>query len=63
MKTGIILLVAMLAGCSGWSKPGGTEQEFNRDQYECERDAAAQHDSTMAFYMKRRCMQLKGWRD
>jgi uncharacterized lipoprotein YajG len=42
MKTVIALLVgmALLAGCATqakitWNKPGATQEEFNRDVYEC----------------------------
>ena len=40
---GLGVVVAALVGCSGpmWIiPPGGTDQQFRRDSYECERDAA-----------------------
>jgi hypothetical protein len=36
-----LVLCLMVAGCGPmiWDKPGGTQADYNRDNYECERDA------------------------
>ncbi len=40
------LLILMLAGCSmTYTKPGLTQEEFNRDRYACQRDADAASSS------------------
>jgi len=45
MRQTAAILIASLAVCcascasGGWTKPGGTEQEFNADKYQCEQEA------------------------
>jgi hypothetical protein len=34
----IASMLALTSCASTWSKPGGTQAEFNKDSYECERD-------------------------
>jgi hypothetical protein len=37
-----IALTALLVGCAPvmiWDKPGATQSDYNRDSYECEKDA------------------------
>jgi hypothetical protein len=38
----VLLLCVLLASCANrnitWDKPGGSQQEFDKDKYECERD-------------------------
>lgn len=46
MKVMTIAALALLAGCAGptkWSKPGGSEQQFYADRYECEQQAASSY--------------------
>ena len=58
----IFIILSALAGCTTWTHPSKTEQDYYRDQYECERDAAPQRDPMAAYYMQYRCMQVKGWK-
>lgn len=60
----------MLAGCAQvmWDKPGGTQQTFAADSYECERDARQSGyygGGILAGYNFRafedRCMAARGW--
>ena len=64
------MALALLFGCaeSYWDKYGATEQDFNRDSYECERDArqSGYYGTGLAgslnmqnFYG--RCMVARGW--
>jgi hypothetical protein len=41
MKTKVLLLAFILAGCAPmiWDKSGATQDEFNWDSSECEKDA------------------------
>jgi hypothetical protein len=36
-----LLLVGACASQTIWDKPGGTQADFNRDTYECQKDAYA----------------------
>ena len=41
MRFGPLLTAILLSGCAQpmiWDKPGGTQAEFNQDNYSCERD-------------------------
>jgi hypothetical protein len=66
----IILCAGLLTACAKtWDKPGATEAEFNRDSYECQRDARMAHGSfggglAGQFYMMgfaEQCMGARGW--
>ena len=37
----VVAFVALLSGCGPmiWNKPGVTQAEYNKDSYECEKDA------------------------
>jgi len=41
MKTKVLLLAFILAGCAPmiWDKSGATQDDYNRDSSECEKDA------------------------
>ena len=41
MRLAIAAMVLLLAGCAPmvWLKAGGTAQEFQRDQFECQQEA------------------------
>lgn len=58
----LLLLCPALAGCTTWVHPTKTEADFERDAYECERDAAAVQDPIRLSLMRDRCMRVKGWR-
>lgn len=61
---GTILAVALgLAGCTTWTQPLKTEADFNRDMYDCQRDAAPVQESFRASQMRSACMRVKGWRE
>lgn len=34
-----IISVLLLTGCAVWHKPGATQQDFNQDKYQCERES------------------------
>lgn len=65
------VLVTLTLGCAKdmvWNKPGSTQQDFNVDNYSCERDTRQSgyfgggimgEMNMRAFY--RRCMVAKGW--
>ena len=62
MKLIVIALAVMLSGCGGpYSKPGGSSETFNRDWYECRRDAAAIEDPFRRIDMQDTCIRSKGW--
>ena len=66
-----VLLILMLAGCTmTYTKPGLTQEEFNRDRYECQRAAdaaaagAAVGGTSNPFAARERmqqCMESKGY--
>lgn len=57
-----VLLLLSLSGCTAYyAKPGASAEDFYRDHYECERDAAAVR-ATLTNSMVRRCLAVKGWR-
>lgn len=58
----LVVLLGLAAGCSSaWVKPGGTDTAFQRDRYECEKDATALQSRWEASFMIERCLQTKGW--
>ena len=68
----LLLLVAPLAGCGGpdiWDKAGGTQADFQKDSYACERDArtvAASFGSGLVAAIQgrdffRRCLTAHGY--
>jgi hypothetical protein len=64
MRRALPLLLA-LAGCQTvWvpAEPGTkTQADFQKDAYECERDAAVVRDGFQAAGMRDRCMRVHGW--
>jgi hypothetical protein len=57
-----IAIALLLAGCLGnWVKPGGTNEQFQRDMYDCKRDSAAVEDVFRRISMEDQCMRSKGW--
>lgn len=75
MKKLILLATVLtLAGCAGnkvWTKPGGTEQSFQQDKWECQAQASqmanAMGDPNNPFnaYMvadfTKDCLRMRGW--
>lgn len=63
-KTLLLLIAAMqLSGCAmTWDKAGATQQDFQRDRYECDRDAAQSHrEGFGALALKIECLEAHGW--
>ena len=61
-KTLTLLLTLALAGCAANYKHQTTSASaFERDLYECERDAAPVQDRGRNRQMIDRCMRVKGW--
>lgn len=63
MKLTILLIALAVSGCASWSHPTKSPDQFYSDLNDCERDFAAMQDPLQAFYAKRRCLMVKGWRD
>lgn len=68
MKNILVLAILALAGCaSHWSKPGGTEQQFNADFSQCLAQAGGVGQgndlTSLAIFERVRnmCMIGKGW--
>lgn len=79
MKLAALLLCAVVpAGCTvmySWAKPGASSREFNRDKYDCVREATGYGSSSGAsayggwsdsgprthWPIYNTCMQAKGW--
>ncbi len=70
MKTKVLLLAFILAGCAPmiWDKSGATQDDYNRDSSECEKDARQNGyygnelfgTMNMMEFLKR-CMVSKGY--
>ncbi len=70
MNTKVLLLAFILAGCAPmiWDKSGATQDDYNRDSSECERDARQNGyygnelfgTMNMMEFLKR-CMVSKGY--
>lgn len=65
-----LALALLLSACSttmNFEKPGGTQQQLERDGYECERDARqSRFGSGIAGRLDQRdfflrCMRVRGW--
>ena len=58
----ILLLTLALAGCAtNYKHQTRSASDFDRDMYECERDAAPVQDRARNRQMIERCMRVKGW--
>lgn len=58
----LIPLTGVLGACgSVWNKPGTTPQEFQKDDYECKRDAKMAMRINWDLYNQ--CMQVRGYRE
>ena len=65
----ILLGVVLVAGCEvslirgDWSKPGGTEEEWRKDAYECEREdrLTSPHEATGARRLAEKCLSARGY--
>lgn len=60
----VLLPLLALAGCSPpvWGREGGTQAEFLRDKYECNRDSLQVNTQglwRMAFFQE--CLESKGY--
>lgn len=63
MKGLIAVFAALCAGCSTYySKPGATDDEFQKALYECERDFAAVQEPLLRSRQVDRCLAVKGWK-
>ena len=70
MKTKVLVLAFILAGCAPmiWDKSGATQDDYNRDSSECEKDARQNGyygnelfgTMNMMEFLKR-CMTSKGY--
>ena len=68
---GVILLgLVLVAGCEvslirgDWTKPGGTEEQWRKDAYECEREARLRypHEATgAARRLAEKCLTARGY--
>jgi len=57
-----LAVAAWLTGCATLHKPGVTQDEANKDQYECERDVLDSHArGFMQSAMYRDCMRARGY--
>lgn len=55
-------LFLLLTACvTHLDKPGGTSQEFQRDLYECKKDAAPVQSMPRYNAMVDECLAVKGW--
>ena len=68
LRTGLALIlitiaVLLLTSCATWDPPATGTGNWNRDLYDCEKDAAPMRDRLEAMGMKKRCMTQKGWRE
>lgn len=72
MRTLVLVAALIAAGCASfqtvWDKPGGTQQSFATDNYECERDARQSGYygggllGALSFKsFAERCMEARGW--
>lgn len=64
----LISIVTLLVGCASVGpkvcKPGGSQAEFERDQYDCEMKTRTGHPAMILIDMEQqqKCMRLeKGW--
>lgn len=57
------LVVVLLSGCTTqYAHPTKSDAEFQRDVYECERDAAPAARQPIVYErMLDRCLEIKGW--
>lgn len=78
MKHAVIAAMFVLSACGPllvagyWEKPGGTDQEFQRDRYQCMRENTrtqvgvagvfGQTEEVTEWHMVAMCLQSKGWR-
>lgn len=64
----IISIVVAVSGCAApltWDKYGATEADFNKDRYECEKDARQSgyfSSGREQLEFGKRCMVARGWR-
>lgn len=64
-----LAVVLALSGCqvsgcaSQWVKAGGTQEEFRRDLYECQKDAAPVQYMPRYNRMVDDCLRVKGWHE
>jgi hypothetical protein len=57
-----LLLTLALTGCAAnYKHQAASASTFDRDMYECERDAAPVQDRGRNRQMIERCMRVKGW--
>jgi len=66
----ILLGLVFVAGCEvsliggDWTKPGGTEEQWRKDAYECEREARLRypHEATgAARRLAEKCLTARGY--
>lgn len=70
IRISALLLALAAAGCATklWNKPGSTQSDFNRESYDCEKDArqSGYYGGGLAGALnmqafQERCMVSKGW--
>lgn len=63
MRCLTIVAWLLLSACATLHKPGITQDEANKDQYECERDAFNSHaQGLMRSALYKDCMRARGYR-
>lgn len=62
IRLSALLIALAAAGCgTNYQHPTKDQAEFQRDLYDCERDAAPQVDPIYRRRMMDRCLRLRGW--
>jgi len=77
---GTVAVIALMVGCASpklfWTKPGGNQDAFARDRYDCAREASAPYSSAYVgpyggssqqgvrvdHGLFNACMEARGWR-
>jgi hypothetical protein len=57
----LFLTLALAACATNYKHQTKADANFDRDMYECERDAAPVQDRARNRQMIERCMRVKGW--
>lgn len=57
-----IILAMLVAGCATSMINSNPRADFERDYYDCQKDASTVSDQPRRYEMEQRCMRLKGWK-
>lgn len=60
MKAAIVAI--LLAGCTTTLQHPDPRADFERDYYQCQKDAAPIQEQPRRYDVEQRCMRIKGWR-